>query len=280
MGFFLAPLLGALGSAGTAAAVSGAASLVGGALSRRDAKKATREQNAYNDPAQIRARAEAAGFNPLLWAGQGNIQGQPRASGFMGNAIANAGLAVAEGMTEQKRLDLEKTKLKMDRERLDKLIETQTIRPKVGGVYAQNVQTRSIKKTGAPLMTGTPNTSTRPPVIPTYDHPEKPELLSDPTTVMRDDGLPSANPDAPAEMEADLWDAARDGTLINFGLEIYKRNTMSPWQRQNWENTKKKAKETIDNTKETYKDIFERPRKKGAKLPKVDFPSYLPSISN
>lgn len=265
-------MLGALIGAG--------ASLLGGALSSRSAKKRQREQNAYNDPVQMRARMEAAGFNPLLGPDFAGNQAAPAASGMMGTAIANAGLAIADGFSEKKQLELEKTKLEQDRERLDKLIEQQTIRPKVGGVYAQNVRTQSIKKTGAPLMTGTPNTSTRPPVIPAYDHPENPSVFEEPTTVMRDDGLPGANPDAPAEMEADLWDAARDGTLINFGWEIYKKNTMSPWQKQNWENTKKKAKDTVDNTKETYKDIFKRPRKKDAKLPKIDFPSYLPSISD
>lgn len=262
-------------SAIAGALISGGASLLGGLFGRSSAKKQQRRQNEYNKPINIRKRAEEGGFNPLLWAGQGNIQLQPGPSNIMGNAIAQAGLAAANGLTEQAQLDLEKTKLEQDRERLDKLLQEATIRPKVGGIYAKTENVQSIKKTGAPLLSGGAAASQPSGVIPK----ENPEMLPEPTTVMRDDGLEGANPDAPPELETDLWDQARQGSIVPFGWEIWKRNTMTDWQRQNWEKTKKAAEKKAENFKEGYKDIFERPRKKDAKLPKIDFPSYLPSIS-
>lgn len=134
------------------ALIGAGSSLLGGILGRNAAKKATARQNEYNKPINMRARAEEGGFNPLLWAGQGNLQTQVQQTGQMGNALANAGLAIADGMSEKRRLDIEKSRLKMDRERLDHLIQQATIRPKTGGIYASVAQTPSIKKTGSPLL--------------------------------------------------------------------------------------------------------------------------------
>lgn len=126
------------------AVIAAGASLLGGILGRNSEKKAIAAQNEYNKPVNIRARAEEAGFNPLLFVGAG--VGQQTATGgsnIMGSAIANAGLALADGMDKEKMLEIERARLAMDREKLDALLNNATIRPKVGGIYAQRVQAPS-----------------------------------------------------------------------------------------------------------------------------------------
>ena len=263
-------MLGALIGAG--------ASLLGGALSSRSAKKRQEEQNWYNDPAQMRKRAEKAGFNPLLWAGQGNVQNNVAASGFFGNAVASAGLIVADEMNRAKELDLEQSRLEMDRERLDSLIKTATLRPNVGGVYAQTVRTPSIKKTGAPLQGDTPmgGPAKYGPFQPTSPYAPDASPFEEPTKVMRDDGLTSANPDAPPEFEGDLWTWVREGTALPNMWEVYKRNTMTQKQRQRVDTTKRKAKEAYKEWTAPYSG----PLNPAVKNPRLNLPNWLPSISN
>ncbi len=214
-------------SAIAGALISGGASLLGGLFGRSSASKQQARQNEYNKPINIRKRAEEGGFNPLLWAGQGNIQMQPGPSGIMGSAIANAGLALADGMSEQRQLDLERTKLKQDQERLDALIEKQTIRPKVGGIYAGSQQTPSVARApGRPLMNGAPQPGSAPVFNPPTEYnpiPDDGPRLQ--TKVMRSDGMTSADPENPAEMEGDWWTWAREGTFWQNNNEILRRNT-------------------------------------------------------
>lgn len=134
----VAPLVGA-------ALVSGAASLLGGLFGRKDAKKNMQfqaaqiaAQNEYNKPINIRARAEEGGFNPLLFAGPG-VGLQTGVAEYvpsgMGNAIANAGLALASGITDQANLNAYNSKLAEQNAELRKALETATLRPEVPGIY-------------------------------------------------------------------------------------------------------------------------------------------------
>lgn len=140
---------GAAAAAGTAAAgaaataslapslIGAGASLLGGALSARAEKKGIAAQNAYNHPTAIRQRAEEAGFNPLLFIGPG--VGQQTAVGgsnYMGSAIANAGMQIADQMSKNQEL-ARLEKLSAENQKLAEKVQTLTIRPKVGGVYAQ-----------------------------------------------------------------------------------------------------------------------------------------------
>lgn len=128
-----------------AALVSAASSLLGGLFGRNDAKKANAAnqaaiaaQNEYNKPINIRARAEEGGFNPLLFAGPGvGLQtgiAEYVPSG-MGNAIANAGLALASGISDEATLDAYNSKLAEQNAELRKALETATLRPEVAGIY-------------------------------------------------------------------------------------------------------------------------------------------------
>lgn len=122
------------------AVIAAGASLLGGIFGSNSERKAIAAQNEYNNPSNVRRRAEDAGFNPLLFVGPG--VGQQVATGgsnFMGSAVANAGLALADGMDKAKMMEIERSKLAMDRQRLDALLNNATIRPKVAGIYASTV---------------------------------------------------------------------------------------------------------------------------------------------
>jgi hypothetical protein len=119
------------------ALIGAGASLLGGILGRNAEKKAIAAQNAYNDPAQIRARAEAAGFNPLLFVGPGvGNQMTTGGSNYMGSAIADAGMQIADQMSKNREL-ARLEKLSAENKKLAEKVQNLTIRPKVGGVYAQ-----------------------------------------------------------------------------------------------------------------------------------------------
>jgi len=125
------------------ALIGAGASLLGGILGRNSERKAIAAQNDYNNPANIRARAEAAGFNPLLFVGPGvGNQMATGGSNYMGSAIADAGLMLSEALA--KRQDLRKLdRLKDENEKLSQQVTDLTIRPKFGGIYSQREATPS-----------------------------------------------------------------------------------------------------------------------------------------
>lgn len=148
---FLTKLLGGIATFGTGGLagplISAGASLLGGALNNKAEKAGIAAQNAYNDPAQIRARAEAAGFNPISFIGPGVGNQTAAASGaYMGSAIADAGMAIADGIANRtKRKQAEQLgALEIENAKLQNKLMQLTLRPKVGGVYAQRETTPTI----------------------------------------------------------------------------------------------------------------------------------------
>ncbi len=137
------------------ALISGATSLLGGLFGRKQAKddlamqrQLINEQNEYNNPTNIRKRAEDAGFNPLSFIGPGvGLQtqtAQVNSGNYMGAAIADAGMAMADAMSKKAelgRLD----KLSQANAKLQAKVQSLTLRPKVGGVYAQRQETPSLR---------------------------------------------------------------------------------------------------------------------------------------
>lgn len=137
LGAVATPFLGPLGPA----LIGAGSSLLGGALSNKAERKGIAAQNAYNDPAQIRARAESAGFNPLLFVGPGvGNQTTAASGGYMGAAIADAGMQIADQMSKNREL-ARLEKLSAENKKLAEKVQALTIRPKVGGVYAQREET-------------------------------------------------------------------------------------------------------------------------------------------
>lgn len=136
--------------------ISAGASLFGGFLGDRQRKKDQRynermiaQQNAYNAPDAIRARAEKAGFNPLLFMGPGvglqNAAPQALGGNYLGAAIADAGLMAADALARQP----QRAKLnafQTENAKLKAQVQNLTLRPKVGGLYAERVVTPSIPK--------------------------------------------------------------------------------------------------------------------------------------
>ena len=119
------------------ALISAGASLLGGILGQGAERRAIAAQNAYNDPAQIRARAEAAGFNPLAFIGPG--VGQQNVTGgtnYMGAAIADAGLALSADLTRKNELARIEA-LSAENAALAQQVQRSLLTPQVGGVYTR-----------------------------------------------------------------------------------------------------------------------------------------------
>lgn len=110
--------------------IKAGAALLGGILGK--------SKNEYVVPnyQKIRDKAEAAGFNPLtaLAMAPGQVV---QSQNYMGSAIADAGLALADGMAEKAKQNDPLEKLKRENELLKEKIINVTLRPKVPGVYAQ-----------------------------------------------------------------------------------------------------------------------------------------------
>ncbi len=121
--------------------IGAAAGLVGGFLDREDNKDARRKADYNNSPQGIRDRAEAAGFNPLVFAGPGTGTGAQYAP-TMGSSLATTLSLAAESYTDAQRLELQKSELELEKQRLEKLVKATTLTPKVPGVYGNGVADR------------------------------------------------------------------------------------------------------------------------------------------
>lgn len=136
---------------GTVAAVGG--KLLGGLLGNNSDKKRAKTERkwALEDQAQFfvrnRKAAEDAGFNPLSAMGmfQGTAPTSAAGGNYMGNAIADAGLLVADNLQLQKEEKGRIAQLEAANQKLQDRIIDMTIRPKVGGIYAANHVTPGIK---------------------------------------------------------------------------------------------------------------------------------------
>lgn len=133
-------------------------SLLGGLFGASQASKdrafnaqQIKEQNEYNKPINIRARAEEGGFNPLSFIGPGvGLQtgvATANSGNYMGAAIADAGMAFANSMVDKAKFDETKklNALEMDNAKLQNKLLQLTLRPKVGGVYADRQSTPTIQ---------------------------------------------------------------------------------------------------------------------------------------
>lgn len=118
-----------------AAGISAVGSLLGGRKAAKEQARAIAAQNAYNAPKAIRARAEEGGFNPLLFVGPGVGLQTATAAPVMGQAIANAGLAVADGLTAMGQQQAYASALEEQNAELRKAVERATLRPEVAGIY-------------------------------------------------------------------------------------------------------------------------------------------------
>lgn len=128
--------------------ISAGGSLLGGLFGRNSAKKAQAAQQEYDKPINVRARYEEAGINPLLAFGGGVVgQSQPVSTqNYMGSAIADASMMVAQKLTESSEEKEVINKLATDNAKLQKDLQAATLRPKVPGIYSTLPVAESVMK--------------------------------------------------------------------------------------------------------------------------------------
>lgn len=138
--------------------ISGAIGAVGsllGAKKQQKAAEADRDyQNWYNDPAQVRERAEAAGFNPLAFIGPYQSASAQAGYSGIGSGIANAALLASDALTKYGDKIGKVAELEQQNEKLQKQLEKNTIRPQVGGVYGGGVVPHASALIGSPVSNG------------------------------------------------------------------------------------------------------------------------------
>lgn len=124
-----------------AALIGAGASLLGG-LFKKKPKEKSAEQNSreaiFGQASGARDAGEKYGFNPLTLLGASSALGPSysESANYMGNAIADAGMILADGLARNKEAG-QLSQLKEQNEKLRKQIQDQTLRPKVGGIYAR-----------------------------------------------------------------------------------------------------------------------------------------------
>lgn len=126
-------------------------SLLGGLLGKKSARSAEDRQNEYNKPINIRARAEEAGFNPLLFVGPGvGNQMSPGASGHMGAAITDAAMIAANEVSGRAEEKARLEQLELQNKKLRQEVNHMTLRPRTPGIYGTG---------GAPTSSGLKSSS-------------------------------------------------------------------------------------------------------------------------
>jgi hypothetical protein len=207
-------------------------SAAGSLIDNKLTKDRENSARAYQDPAAIRARYEAAGFNPLL-AFNGNGAGTIAPS--VGQSTTASSLISAALDRDQDR-EIATAQLEQENRRLELMAEElalkATPRPVLGNVTG---------RVGGGVKAAAEAGGTVPPLQgPAYPGPQQgPAPADDPTEIMRGDGLTSATSaeDGPVEAEGDLWAWGRNGTLSRNIDEMLARNFGNFWRmdQQNWD---------------------------------------------
>ncbi len=106
----------------------------GGLLNNRSQKKMHVQDTYNNTPQGIRANAEAAGFNPLVFAGPGTGTG----AGYtpqLSNPLAALGEGLDAHFAEREALKIQRAELDLENRRLEELVKRTTLTPPVPGIY-------------------------------------------------------------------------------------------------------------------------------------------------
>jgi hypothetical protein len=124
------------------------------------------ENQAANQFKNLRKSAEAGGFNPLLALGQsqpvfsgmansgpsslavpnGVSPGQFQSNNYIGAAIAESGLMFADSMANISAASAPIKQLSEQNAQLQQKVQDLTLRPSVGGIYAQRLATPSLRQ--------------------------------------------------------------------------------------------------------------------------------------
>lgn len=128
------------------ALIGAGASLLGGILGKP--KERSAEQNSrealLGQAAGARKAAEKYGFNPLTLLGVSSAVGPSESSAYMGSAIADAGMMLADGLQRRQDELGQISQLEQQNRELQERVQSLTLRPRVGGVYAQREAVPSV----------------------------------------------------------------------------------------------------------------------------------------
>lgn len=130
----------------------GLLSAIGNLLGARAESKQRKLENYMNSPQGIRTEFEKWGFNPLLGMTNYNFG---RSAGSVGDKIARAGVSYDEATDRETALEIQKSELELEKDRLEKLVEKRTLSANVPGIYGQrrakaNGQANQRGRTGGP----------------------------------------------------------------------------------------------------------------------------------
>lgn len=124
------------------------ASILGGVLSkpkRQSAAKNSRD-SILGQAEGARLAAEKYGFNPLTLLGVSSAVGPSESANYLGSAIADAGLILADGYAKREDKLGKLSQLQQENIKLRKKVQDATLRPVVGGIYAQRHMTPSLRQ--------------------------------------------------------------------------------------------------------------------------------------
>lgn len=119
------------------ALIGGAVSLIGGRKQRKAQAAARADANYRNSPQGIRDNAEAAGFNPLVFAGPGTGTGAQYAPVF-GNEYAQAGAMISDAFAQEEALKIQRSELELQNKRLEEIVKQTTLTPDIPGIYGSD----------------------------------------------------------------------------------------------------------------------------------------------
>lgn len=132
------------------ALIGAGGSLLGGIFGKKKTVSArTNSLQAILGQAQgSREAAEKYGFNPLTLLGASSAVGPSESSNYMGSAIANSALLLADGLSKRQDRIGQVAALEKSNEELRLQVRELTLRPKFGGIYAQR---QAVPSLGAAL---------------------------------------------------------------------------------------------------------------------------------
>ena len=124
--------------------IAAGSSLFGGLFGKKDksVKQNTMEGIYGQAEAAVKAGAEW-GFNPLTLLGASSPMAGSQSANYMGDAVANAGLLLADGI--QQRQAGKRDALQAENTALKEKVQNLTLRPDTGGVYARRQSTPTLR---------------------------------------------------------------------------------------------------------------------------------------
>lgn len=170
--------------------ISAGASLLGGIFGKPKTKSARENtlDGIFGQAQGAREAGEQYGFNPLTLLGVSSALGPSETSNYMGNAIADAGMMLAEGLAKRQDQATAKSELEYENAKLREEVQRLTLRPRHGGIYAQREAVPS-----AIEVLGTSNAS-RPQARPTHANtPRAPVISMNGQTYMAPQSLAELN---------------------------------------------------------------------------------------